>query len=323
MILSPPNQVITDSLRKDPRLLYFATYQPQFWVDEFGADRIRTFPIAEGAMVGSAIGAAIAGFHSIVHLNRATFSFVAMDQIANQAAKLRYMSGGQFSIGLTLRAQTRGDDYLGAQHEQSPYSLFTHIPGIKVVVPATLEDAAGLYLTALNDPNTVFVFESPLLYQQSWDRNIPTDAQPIPFGQARIRREGRDVTIVAVGVMVADALAASERLVERHNISCTVIDPRTLAPLDIGSIIASVKETGRLIVVDEAPATASIAAEIIAAVCEHPSVYGGLAAPPARVSGAPVPAPFSPMLQPQVLPSVGRIVEAVEHVVNGEARNHV
>ncbi|HEX6288854.1 MAG TPA: transketolase C-terminal domain-containing protein [Herpetosiphonaceae bacterium] len=320
MTMAPPTKVITEQLRANPRLLYFGTYVPPFWTDEFGSARIRFFPIAEHTMVGAAVGAAIAGLHPIVHLNRAAFAFVAMDQIVNQAAKLRYMSGEQFSIGITLRAMTRGGDNLGAQHEQSPYGMFAHVPGIKVVVPSTIEEAAGLYLTAFDDPNPVFVFEAPQLYEW-WDRSDGV-IEPIPFGAARVWRRGADVTIVAIGVMVREVLTAADRLAQQ-NISCAVIDPRTLVPLDMETIAASVRTTGRLVVVDEAPPTASMAAEIIAAICDRPELYGALAAMPVRVCGAALPMPFSPALQADAIPNADRIVQVVERLVSGSSSQPV
>lgn len=313
MVFSPPTQVIMQRLLEDPKLVVFATYQPQFWVEEFGSTRIRTFPIAENAMVGIAIGAALSGLHPIVHLNRASFAFIAMDQIVNQAAKLRYISGGQLSLGLTIQAQTRGIDNLAAQHEQSPYSLFAHIPGIKIAVPSTVEEAGGIYLTALSDPNVVFVFESPLIYQR-WDRNSVGEIQSIPYGVARIWQEGEDVTIVAIGVMIFEALEAAKEL-EKEGISCTVIDPRTLVPLDLQSIISSVHKNQRLLVVDEAPPTTSMAAEILAAVCEQPHMIQILKSAPVRVNGIPVPSPFSLALQSEVIPSTQRIINAVRHMM--------
>src|SRR5687767_5880892 len=208
----------------------------------FGGERIRDTPISELGIVGAAVGAALAGMRPIVEIQFSDFTNQAMDQIVNQAAKIHFMLGGAATVPMVLRAPTGSGTGAAAQHSQSLEAWFAHVPGLKVVMPATAADAKGLLLSAIDDPNPVIVLEHKLLYKQSGP--VPVEEFRVPLGQAAVRRSGDDMTIVATGVMVSRSLEAAERLAE-EGISVTVIDPRTLRPLDIGSIVDCVAATGR------------------------------------------------------------------------------
>lgn len=297
---------ILDRLRNDPSTVVLGCHPPEAWIDEFGAQRVRTCAIAEQSFTGMAVGAAMCGLRPVVDLVRSSFTFVAMDQIANQAAKLRYLSGGQATLPITIRALTRTELHLAAQHEQTVYSLFVQIPGLKVVVPGTTDDMAPMMAAALDDPNPVLFFESPRVAASP----PGAEAGEPQLGRARRLRAGSDATIVAIGGMVPLALTAAERLAG-DGVECEVLDPRTLSPLDTGRINESVRQTGRLVVVDEGSPAASAATEIITAACEDPTTFGALRGAPARVTGAAVPLPFNPDLENSLLPTPEAIVTAV------------
>lgn len=301
------SRAVREELRRDPRLVVLSTYQPPSLVEEAGRDRIRTLPIAEEAMTGMAVGAAMSGLHPLVVLHRASFLFVAMDPIVNQAAKMRYMSGGQFDVRLTIRVATRWADHLGPQHEQAPYALFLNVPGLKVVVPGTMDVAAGLLLSSLRDRDPVLFFESPSLWSQP---DLEGEVEPVPLGRARVVREGSDVTLVAIGGGVALALEAAGRLAA-EGVECAVVDPTTLAPLDADTIRASVRATGRCAIVDEAPVAGSAGAEIAAQIVGDEATRRALRGPVVRVGAAHVPVPFSPRLEEAVVPSSSDVLEAV------------
>lgn len=276
-------------------------------VKEFGTDRIRDTPCSEVAVLGAAIGAAIGGMRVIMEFQFGDFISVAIDQLTHQAAMLRYLTGGQVRVPIVIRLPCGGWQGAGSQHSQSMYSWFAHTPGIKVALPATSMEAKGLMKSAIRDDNPVLFFEHKALYRTRWP---VTEAYRdpdflIPFGKAVTRREGRDITVVATLAMVHYALEAAERLAE-ENISLEVIDPRTLVPLDRESIIASVKKTGKLLVVDEAYLTCGIHGEVIASVTERAFKY--LKAAPRRIGNPGVPVPFEPSLEEVVLPTVEKIV---------------
>lgn len=314
MTMVPANAVLADALVDDPTVVLFATSQPDVWVERFGADRIRTFPITEATMVGAGIGAAVAGLRPVLHLGHASFTFVAMDQLLNQAGKLGFMSGHQLAVPLLVRVATRGiPEGLGAQHEVWPYALFAHSPGWVVGVPGTLEHAAGFMRTALAWRGPVAMFENPLMWLGSYDGSHD-DIEPIPFGQARTVRDGDDVTIVAIGGAVPLALEAAAAL-EADGVAAGVIDPVTAYPLDVGTIRRAVGRTGRCVVVDEAPAFASVSSEIAACLLEDGETWRGLAAPLARVCARKVPSPYAPALQEGVRPTVERVLAAVRGLV--------
>jgi len=295
--------------------------------DEFGHARILDTPISEIAIAGVAIGAAIAGMRPIADVQYGDFLFCMMDQLANQAAKLRYMSGGQVSVPLVMRAPV-GATARGAQHAQSLEAFFTHIPGLKVVAPATAYDAKGLLKSAVRDNNPVIVFEHKLLYGSKGARSergavspvgeVPDEEYLVPIGKGIIRREGSDVTIVGKLLTLYRALAAAEQLAQ-EGIEAEVIDPRTLVPLDRELILSSVRKTGRLVVVEEDNLTGGWAAEIAAVAADE--AFAWLDAPIKRVSAPDVPPPFAPKLEADYVPSAERIVAAV-HAVMGAPHAH-
>jgi acetoin:2,6-dichlorophenolindophenol oxidoreductase subunit beta len=281
-------------------------------VHRFGAERVRDTPISELGIVGAAVGAALAGMRPVVEIQFSDFTAQAMDQIVNQAAKIHFMLGGAATVPMVLRAPGGSGTGAAAQHSQSLEAWFAHVPGLKVVMPATAADAKGLLLSAIDDPNPVIVLEHKLLYKQSGP--VPVEEEfRVPLGQAAVRRSGVDVTIVATGVMVSRSLAAAERLAA-DGISATVIDPRTLRPLDIGSIVDSVVATGRALLVQEAPKTGGFMAEVAAGIVES-SAFGRLRAPVARLCGLDVPIPYAPQLERAAVPQVEDIVVAAGELV--------
>lgn len=278
--------------------------------DEFGPERVRVTPIAELSIVGMAVGAAGSGFRPVVLLSNYAFSFVAADQICNQAARIRFMFGAQRDFPIVIRGGYWNGTRAAAQHCQTTYALYSHVGGLKIVAPSGAAEAKGLLKTAIRDNNPVMMFEANRLFEMTEAVTDDIDGL-IPFGVARTRREGTDVTIVAIAYMVHVALAAAERLAAQ-GISAEVIDPRTLVPLDIDAIRASAAKTGRLVVVDESFPTCSMAAEIIAATVADPDVFAAMKAPPQRVCTAPIPIPFGGTLEDFVLPDENDVVAAVE-----------
>ncbi len=298
---------IAEEMRADPKIFHMSTEAPPALDKEFGMPRVRQTPIAESALTGMAIGAAGAGYRPIVDWRLVTFCFVAMDQIVNQAAKIHYMFGGQKTFPIVFRTSVGGGTRRAAQHSQSPYSMFMQLTGLKLALPSTPADAKGLIKTAIRDNNPVVFFEAGRL--GGLEGEVPTGDVAIPFGKADIKRAGADLTIVALAWMVHEALAAAEELAA-DGISAEVIDPRTLAPLDIETIRASVCKTGRLVIADEAPPVASAAADIAARVAEDPACFAALKAPIARVCGLEAPIPYSPALEDHVFPGRQRILKA-------------
>lgn len=277
---------------------------------EFGVDRVRNTPISEAGMIGAGVGAASAGMRPIVELMYMDFTLVAADQIINQAAKTRYVFGGKAEIPLVIRGQQGIGRGNAATHSQSLETLFMHIPGLKIACPSTGADAAGLLRTAIRDNNPVLFFEHKALYPVKFE--VPDDPDfMIPFGKAEIKRQGKDVTIVASLLYVSRALEAAEEL-KKMNIDAEVIDPRTLVPLDMETIIESVKKTGRLVVAHEAHKTAGWGAEVASQVTENAFKY--LDAPPFRLGAKACPLPFNLELESAVVPSVNDIVNAAKAV---------
>ena len=278
---------------------------------EFGTERVRNTPISEAGFVGAGIGAACAGMRPIVELMYMDFTFVAMDQLLNQAAKTRYIFGGNAKIPLVIRGQQGIGRGNAATHSQSVETFFMHIPGLKVACPSTPADAAGLLRTAIRDDNPVMFFDHKALYARKGD--VPDDPEYlIPFGKADVKRAGTDVTIVANLLYVSRALEAADEL-EKEGIHAEVIDPRTLVPLDIDTIIKSVKKTGRLVVVHEAHRNAGWGAEIAAQVTEAAFPY--LDAAPVRLGTAPCPLPFNLGLENAATPQVADIIKAAKAVL--------
>jgi len=286
--------------------------------EEFGHDRIIDTPISEIAIAGVAVGAALAGMRPIADVQYGDFLFCMMDQLANQAAKMRYMSGGQVSVPMVMRAPV-GATARGAQHAQSLEAFFTHIPGLKVVAPATAYDAKGLLKSAVRDDNPVLVFEHKLLYGSKGPRSergalsprgeVPEEEYLVPIGEGIVRREGQDVTIVGKLLTVYRALAAADTL-SKQGIEAEVIDPRTLVPLDKELILDSVRKTGRLVIAEEDNLTGGWAADVAAIVAEEAFMW--LDAPIKRVSAPDVPPPFAPVLEREYVPSAEKIVAAAQ-----------
>jgi len=289
--------------------------------EEFGHERILDTPISEAAIAGIAIGAAIAGMRPIADVQYGDFLFNMMDQLANEAAKLRYMSGGTLSVPLVMRAPV-GATARGAQHAQSLEAFFTHVPGLKVVCPATAYDAKGLLKSAVRDDNPVLVFEHKLLYGSKGARtekgtlsivgDVPEDDYTVPIGKGVIRREGKDVTIVANLLMLYRALSAAETLAQQ-GIEAEVIDPRTLLPLDEELIFNSIKKTGRLVIVEEDNLTNGWGAEVAARMADK--AFFWLDAPIKRVAAPDVPPPFAPVLERNYVPNEEKIIQAVLSIV--------
>jgi pyruvate/2-oxoglutarate/acetoin dehydrogenase E1 component len=306
-------EALQEEMRRDPKTFHLSTDASEELVEEFGTQRVRATPIAEGALTGIAIGAAGSGFRPIVNWSMVTFSFVAMDQIVNQAAKIHYMFGGQVKFPITFRTSVGGGRRVAAQHSQSPYSMFMNLAGLKMILPSTPYDMKGLLKSVIRDDNPVISFESNRL--SAIEGEVPEEDYTIPLGKADTKREGTDVTIVALAWLVHEALAAAEVL-EREGVSVEVIDPRTLVPMDRGAIRASVQKTGRLVIADEAGPTAGASAEIAAVVAEDPETFAKLEAPIKRVCALHVPIPYSPGLEDHVFPDRDNILDGVREVMS-------
>jgi pyruvate/2-oxoglutarate/acetoin dehydrogenase E1 component len=309
------DEAVAEEMRRDERVIYLATTIPAS-AKEFGPARARPTPISESVMTGMGLGAAGCGFRPVVHWGMVTFSFVAMDQVVNQASKIRYMFGGQADFPVTYRCSTGGGMGMAAQHSQSPYSMFMHLAGLKIILPATPADAKGLLKSAIRDNNPVVFFECSRL--SGIKGPVPDGDHTVPLGVADVKRAGADVTVVALAYYVHEALAVAEEFAA-HGISVEVIDPRTLVPMDAETIRASVRKTGRLVIVDEAPPTCSAASEIAALVTEDAETFRALRAPVQRVCAVPVPVPYSPPLEQAALPDRVRIRTAIRQVVEASA----
>jgi pyruvate dehydrogenase E1 component beta subunit len=310
-------EAIQEAFRRNPRTVHLATDPIAPLEQEFGADRIRVTPIAENNFVGAAIGLAGSGFRTVANLRMATFGFVAMDQFMNHAAKITYMFGGQAKFPILYRMTVGAGISAAAEHSVTPYPMYMNAPGLKIILPATPYDVKGLFKTALQENNPVISFEHVGLGGVKGE--VPDEEYSIPFGQARVAREGSDVTVVALAKMVYEALDAAVDLA-KEGVSVEVIDPRTLVPLDKAAIVESVLKTGRLVVVDEACQTCSAAAEILALVTSDREAFGALKAAPARICGLDVPIPFSPPMERYSIPNKDKIVEAVHGVLETTRR---
>jgi pyruvate dehydrogenase E1 component beta subunit len=310
---------IREAMRADERVFLMGEdvgpYGGSFGVslgllEEFGPDRIRDTPLSESAFVGAGIGAAIAGMRPIVEIMTVNFSLLALDQILNNAATLRHMSGGQFHVPVVIRMTTGAGRQLAAQHSHSLEGWYAHIPGLRVIAPATVADARGMLAAALADPDPVLMFEHGGLYNVSAD--LPDDAGAVDLDSAAIRRPGRDATVIAYGGTLGKALAAADALAS-GGIEAEVIDLRTLRPLDDTTILDSVRRTHRVVIVDEGWRSGSLAAEISARVVEQ--AFYDLDAPVARVCSAEVPIPYAHHLEEAALPQPARIEAAVRDLV--------
>ena len=280
-------------------------------LDEFGPERIRDTPLSESAFVGAGIGAAMAGMRPIVEIMTVNFSLLALDQIMNNAATLQHMSGGQLHVPLVIRMTTGAGRQLAAQHSHSLEGWYAHIPGIKVLVPGTVEDARGMLWPTLEDPDPVLIFEHGALY--GTDDELPPTIEALDIGRAAVRRIGADVSLVTYGGSLPKCLAAAGELAGL-GIAVEVVDLRTLRPLDDETVMASVGKTHRAVIVDEGWRTGSISAEVSARITEH--AFYDLDAPVARVCSAEVPIPYAKHLEEAALPQVDRIVQAVHRVVD-------
>ncbi len=311
-------KAIADEMRSDPDVIFFGEdvaiaggvfkVTPGLY-EEFGPNRVRDTPISEQAIVGAALGAAITGLRPVAELMFADFIFVSMDQIVNQIAKYRYMSGGQFTVPLTIRAAQGAGAGFGTQHSQCVESFLMGCPGLKVVVPSTPADMYGLLRGAIREDNPVFVLEHKLLYNMTGD--IPDDAGPLKLGEAKVVWAGSDVTIVATQLMVHRSLEAAA-LLEKDGISVEVIDLRCMAPLDKDTILESVAKTSRLVIVEEAPHSAGWGGDIVSLVADE-GIYW-LDAPIKRVNMGQALIAYSPPLEDTVVPNVGRIADAVRSI---------
>ena len=285
----------------------------QGMLEEFGPERVRNTPISEMAIVGAGIGAAIAGMRPIVEIMYQDFTTLAMEQIVSQAAKHRYMSGGQIKVPLTIRTQGGAGWSPGAQHAQQLEAWFVHVPGLKVVFPSTPEDVRGLLWSSIYEDNPIVFFEHRTLYGIKGE--VPDEIEPIEIGKARIHREGEDVTVVATGRLVHESLKAAEQAAE-EGISVEVFDPRTLQPLDEDALIASVQKTNRVVVAHEAVTRMGWGAEVAAVVQEKAFDY--LDAPVARVGAKFTPIPFAPVMEEWVVPHAKDVLAAIKKTAGKE-----
>jgi pyruvate dehydrogenase E1 component beta subunit len=281
-------------------------------IERFGGERVRDTPISEIAIVGAGVGAALCGMRPVVELQFSDFVTCAMDQIVNQAAKIHFMLGGAAQVPLVIRAPAGSGTGAAAQHSQSLEAWFAHVPGLKVVMPATPADAAGLLRAAVDDPNPVIVLEHKLLYKQKGE--VPEDHY-VPLGKAEVRRRGQDLTIVATSVMVGKSLAAAEELAA-EGIEVTVVDPRTITPLDEATILAEVAATGRALLVQEGVRTGGFVAEIAARIAES-DTFHSLQAPIVRLCGLDAPIAYGPELEKASVPQVPDIVAAARQLAKG------
>jgi pyruvate dehydrogenase E1 component beta subunit len=285
------------------------------FVEEFGEERVRDTPLAELGFVGTAVGAAMTGMRPIVDFTIASFVYVAMDQMISQAAKSRYMFGGQVKVPIVFRAALFYGGANAAQHSDRPYPIFMSVPGIKVIAPATPYDAKGLLKAAIRDDDPVFCFEDSTIWFSKGD--VPEDDYVVPIGKAAVKRQGKDATIITVAGSLVPALAAADRLAAQDGISVTVVDVRSLVPLDWETILQAAAGTGRVVVVDPAHRTCSAASEISATITEE--VFESLKAPIVRVTTPDTHIPFSQPLEKTIYPNADRIVDAVKRVCGARA----
>ena len=316
-------KALADELRNDPDVIFFGEDVAEAGgvfkvtpglLEEFGAERVRDTPISEQAIVGSALGSAITGLRPVAELMFADFTLVAMDQIANQMAKYRYMSGGQFKVPVTIRAAQGGGAGFGTQHSQCVESWLMNFPGLYIVSPSTPADAYGLLRGAIREDNPVFVLEHKGLYAMKGE--VPEDAGPMPLGEAKVLREGHDVTVVATQLMTHRSLEAAETLSD-EGIDCEVIDLRSMVPLDTDTILESLKKTNRLVIVEESPHGAGWGGDIVS-LAAHEGIYY-LEAPVFRVNMGSNLIAYSPPLEDEVIPNAGRIATAIRDVMSHSA----
>jgi pyruvate dehydrogenase E1 component beta subunit len=307
---------IVEALERDPRTflmgedvgMYGGCYAVSKGLfDRFGPERIRDTPLAESGFVGAGIGAAMAGMRPIVEIMTCNFALLALDQIVNNAATLLHMSGGQFNVPVVIRMATGAGRQLAAQHSHSFEGWFAHVPGIRILTPATLEDARGMLWTALEDPDPVLIFEHAGLY--NLEGELADDAGPVDIDRAVVRRSGTDLTVLTYGASLHKSLAAAAILADR-GVSAEIVDLRTLRPLDDATILASVRNTHRVLIVDEGWRSGGISAELSARIMEN--AFYELDAPVARLCGVEVPIPYAKQLEDASVPQIDDIVAAAE-----------
>jgi len=310
------NEALRLEMRRDPNVVVFGENVTSGWraatkglLGEFGRERVRDAPITETAFIGAGVGAAILGLRPVVELMLVDFGLVAMDQLLNQMAKTRYMSGGAVKVPMTVRALYGAGTSSGATHSETLYSLFAHMPGVKVVAPSNPYDAKGLLISCVRDDDPQLFMEHRLLYDVAG--HVPEDSYTVPLGVANLLREGSDVTVVATGLMVREAMEAADEL--RRDVSVEIVDPRTLVPLDEEAILRSLRKTGRLVVVDEDYERSGFSAEVAAIVAEKG--FRHLEAPVARVATPNVPLPYNPNLEKHVLPDREKVIRAIRNLV--------
>lgn len=311
------NEALREEMRRDPLVFVMgedvklgAFGATTGLVDEFGPTRVRNTPISEAGFVGAGVGAAMAGVRPVVEIEFASFAYCCWDQLCNQAAKLRYMTGGQAKIPVTFRTLYGALGSAAAQHSETVYAQLMSVPGLKLVVPSGPYDMKGLLKSAIRDDDPVIVFEHGRLGRVK--EAVPEEEHLVPLGRGAVKREGKDVTMVAIGLMVQKALAAAAAL-EKEGISIEVVDPRTLVPLDEETILKSVQKTGRVVVVDEGHRRGGAAADIAAMIADKGFDY--LDGPIKRVTALDVPIPFSPPLENFVIPNEAKIQAAVKELV--------
>jgi pyruvate dehydrogenase E1 component subunit beta len=313
------NQALREEMRRDDNVFLIgedvAHYQGAFkvskgFLEEFGSRRVVDTPITELGFTGLAVGAAMAGLHPVVEMMTFNFAILAMDQIVNNAAKIRYMSGGQISVPIVIRGPGSAAHQLGAQHSQSLEAWFCHVPGLKVVAPGTPQDAKGLLKSAIRENNPVIFIEAQLLYPTKGE--VQEDECLIPLGVAEVKRAGTDVTLIAYSKMLLVALQAAEALA-KEGIQAEVVDPRTLRPLDIDTLAASVKKTGKAVIIEDGWPFAGLGAQIADSL--YMKVFDHLDGPIVRVTGCDVPMPYARNLEDAAIPDVERVMAAIRKVL--------
>ncbi len=312
-------EAMVQEMRRDPKVIIMGEDVGDFGgltettigiIDEFGDERVLETPISECGFVGAAVGAALAGYRPILELGLADVSFVAMDQIINTAAKMNYFNDGKATASLVLRVWSGFRRSGGPQQSQSNEAMFAHVPGLKVVMASTPYDVKGLLMSAIRDDNPVVFFEPKGVFSNTGP--VPEESYLVPLGKAEIKRQGSDVTAIALGAMVPVALSASEKLAQ-EDISLEVVDPRTLRPLDTDTLVKSVRKTGRAVIVHEANMIGGIGGEIAATLADQ--AFSSLKAPIKRIGGKETPIPVSPSLEPAVVPGEGDILDVVRALI--------
>jgi len=316
------NEALDEELKRDPTVFIMGEDIGKHWggalgelkglFDKYGPKRIKDTPISETAILGGAIGAAVTGMRPVAYMYFADFLAVAGDEILNQLTKMKYMFGGKAKMPLTITCYSGAGVRAAAQHSQSLEGFFMSIPGLKIVSPSTPYDAKGLLKSAIRDDNPVMYFEHKALMLGGLKGEVPEEEYTIPLGKADVKREGNDVTVVAIGLMVHRALAVASKLQEK-GISIEVVDPRTVVPLDKQAIIDSVKKTTKLVIMDEEPKTGSVASEIAAIVAEE--AFDSLRAPIKRVCAPDTPVPFSPVLEDFWMPDEDNLIKAITEIM--------